>query len=95
MAEKRNPGALAGATGAGCLRAAAFSPQHIARPEGRRHHAGHRAYHITPDDGGPTFTLYLRGRGVPIVTQRERHGGAFPGVHGRYRLAARVRRAAP
>ena len=101
----------------------------IARETARRHHAGHRAYHIAPDDGAPPFTLYLRGRqawaldrlaeagpmgcapidrpaprwsgyvfdlrgkGVPIVTVRERHGGAFPGVHGRYRLAARVRRA--
>jgi hypothetical protein len=40
MAEKRSPGAHAGATGAGCLRAAAFGPQHIARPEGLRHHCG-------------------------------------------------------
>jgi hypothetical protein len=40
MAEKRSPGAHAGATGAGCLRAAAFGPQHIARLEGLRHHGG-------------------------------------------------------
>ena len=38
MEEKRNPGALAGATGAGCLQAATFGPRHIARPEGLRQH---------------------------------------------------------
>jgi hypothetical protein len=40
MPEIKGPGAHAGATGAGCLRAAAFGPQHIARPEGLRHHGG-------------------------------------------------------
>lgn len=50
------------------------------------------------DEPAPRWSSYvhiLRGHGVPILTVRERHGGAFPGVHGRYRLAARVRRAGP
>jgi hypothetical protein len=37
MMTNENPGALANATGAGCLQAAAVGPQHIARPEGLRH----------------------------------------------------------
>ena len=130
MAEKRSPGALAGATGAGLpCSADAAGTQKIARETARRHYAGHRAYRVEPEHGGEPFTVYLKGRmawtldrlaeagprgctpkdepaprwsayvhglrehGVPIVTVRERHGGAFPGVHGRYRLAARVRRA--
>ena len=32
----------------------------------------------------------LRKRGVPIETIRERHGGEFPGNHGRYVLKARA-----
>jgi len=46
MADNRSPGALAGATGAGCLRAAAFGPQHIAREAGGRHHGDALALRI-------------------------------------------------
>ena len=48
------------------------------------------------DEPAPRWSSYvhiLRGHGVPILTHRRRHGGAFPGVHGVYTLAARVRRA--
>jgi hypothetical protein len=40
MLGNEGPGALAGATGAGCLQAAAVSPQHIARRETQRHLEG-------------------------------------------------------
>lgn len=41
----------------------------------------------------PRWSAYvhkLRGRGLPIETIREEHGGEFAGTHGRYVLHARV-----
>lgn len=41
----------------------------------------------------PRWSAYiyrLRGRGLPIETIREPHGGTFPGHHARYVLHARV-----
>jgi len=45
---------------------------------------------------GPRWSAYvfdLRALGVPIVTHHEPHAGAFPGMHARYVLTARVERA--
>ena len=36
------------------------------------------------------YVLALRRKGVPVETVPETHGGAFPGRHGRYRLAVAV-----
>ncbi len=36
------------------------------------------------------YVFNLRGRGVPIETTTEPHGGEFSGTHGRYILRARV-----
>ena len=125
MAENRNPGARASATGAKKpYHAEAVGTSHIAQGKARAKRAG--LYHITPEGGEP-FTLYakgreawaldrlrwagpkgctpieqpaprwsayvhtLRGRGVPIETLYEPHGGEFSGHHGRYILRADVR----
>ena len=37
-----------------------------------------------------SYVHLLRGRGVPIETVTEKHGGEYPGTHGRYVLRARV-----
>lgn len=37
-----------------------------------------------------SYIARLRGKGVPIDTVREAHGGAYPGRHGRYVLAGDV-----
>lgn len=126
MAGKVNPGALAGATGAGnAFHAKAAGTQNIAQGKARAKRAD--LYHIQPKDGEP-FTIYakgrtawaldrlreagpkgitpieqpaprwsayvhvLRGRGVPIQTLTEKHGGEYPGHHGRYVLRADVRK---
>lgn len=36
------------------------------------------------------YVFKLRRRGIPIVTEREDHGGDYPGQHARYRLSAPV-----
>lgn len=36
------------------------------------------------------YVRLLRSRGVQIETLRERHGGEFPGTHGRYVLRSRI-----
>lgn len=50
---------------------------------------------VTPiDQPGPRWSEYvrrLRSRGFDIDTVYERHGGAFPGNHGRYVLTTPVR----
>lgn len=126
MAGKVNPGALAGATGAGdAFHAKAAGTPKIAQSAGRAKRGG--LYHITPEGGEP-FTIQatgreawaldrlrlagpkgctpieqpaprwsayvhcLRGRGVPIETLTEKHGGEYPGHHGRYVLRADVRK---
>lgn len=41
----------------------------------------------------PRWSSYvhkLRGHGIHVDTEIERHGGPFPGNHGRYRLATDV-----
>ena len=38
-----------------------------------------------------SYVFRLRGRGVVIETEREAHGGDFPGEHARYRLASQIR----
>jgi len=61
MAEKRNPGALAGATGAekpSHARAAGLPK--IAQEKAQRYTRG-GLYHITPEAGEP-FDLYVKGR---------------------------------
>ncbi len=127
MAGTRNPGALAGATGAekpSHARAAGLPK--IAQEKAQRYTRG-GLYHITPEAVEP-FTIYvkgreawaldrlrwagakgctpitepaprwsayilkLRGRGVPIETIYEPHGGEFAGHHGRYVLRADVRK---
>jgi len=49
---------------------------------------------VTPlDTPGPRWSGYifkLRKAGIPVATLNERHGGAFPGTHARYRLTAAV-----
>lgn len=51
---------------------------------------------ITPKDTpAPRWSAYvhvLRKEGVPIETIREKHGGPFPGSHGRYVLHADVQK---
>ena len=57
--------------------------------------------HIAGEDGctpianpAPRWSAYvhdLRARGMDIETVHERHGGAFPGNHGRYVLRSRIR----
>lgn len=126
MAGKINPGALAGATGAGnAFHANAAGTPTIAQAKGRAKRAD--LYQITPEGGEP-FMLYakgreawaldrlrlagprgctpidqpaprwsayvhtLRGRGVPIETVTEPHGGEFAGHHGRYVLRADVQK---
>jgi hypothetical protein len=47
------------------------------------------------DQPAPRWSAYvhtLRGRGVPIETLTEPHGGEFAGHHGRYVLRATVRK---
>lgn len=47
------------------------------------------------DEPAPRWSAYvhtLRGRGVPIETVTEKHGGDFAGHHGRYVLRATVRK---
>ena len=36
------------------------------------------------------YVRLLRNKGVHIETLRERHGGEFPGTHGRYVLRSRI-----
>jgi hypothetical protein len=54
--------------------------------------AGQRG--VTPiDQPAPRWSHYvyrLRRDGIPIRTVPEKHGGAFPGRHGRYVIAAAV-----
>ena len=60
MADKRNPGALAGATGAGKpSHAEAAGTCKLAQAKARAKRGG--AYHVTPSAGEP-FTLYAKGR---------------------------------
>jgi hypothetical protein len=60
VAEKQNPGALAGATGAGLpCHATAAGPRNITQSIGRAKHGG--LYRITPEGGDP-FTIYAEGR---------------------------------
>ena len=47
------------------------------------------------DEPAPRWSAYifnLRGRGVPIETLHEPHGGEFAGTHGRYVLRAKVQK---
>jgi len=126
MARNGNPGALAGATGAGLPRSAiAAGAPNLAQAEVRDQRGG--TYRVMPEGGapfeicvkgreawaldrlraaGPTgctpidepaprWSAYihrLRGRGVPIETRHEPHGGAFAGHHARYVLGAAVRK---
>ena len=126
MAEKVDPGALAGATGAGMpCHAEAAGTLNIAQGKARAKRAG--LYLITPETGepftieakgreawaldrlrwagpkgctpieqpAPRWSAYvhtLRGRGVPIETVTEPHGGEFAGTHGRYVLRAKVQK---
>jgi len=124
----KNPGALAGATGAGLPSSEDAAGSLLiadAKPQRQR---GGGEYRVTPHDGGRPFTMRAAGReawtlerlaeagergitpierpaprwsayvralrvaGVPIDTLREKHGGDFPGRHGRYVLRAVVRR---
>ena len=126
MAENRNPGARASATGAKKpYHAEAAGTLNITQGKARAKRAG--LYIVTPETGEP-FTLYamgreawaldrlrwagpkgctpitqpaprwaayvhsLRGRGVPIQTVTEKHGGEFSGHHARYILRADVRK---
>lgn len=60
MAGKENPGALAGATGAGnAFHANAAGISNIAQGKGRAKRSG--LYHVTPE-GGETFTIEAKGR---------------------------------
>ena len=60
MAGNGNPGALAGATGAGnAFHAKAAGTQNIAQGKARAKRAG--LYRITPE-AGDTFTIYAKGR---------------------------------
>lgn len=44
----------------------------------------------TPGPRWSGYTLLLRQRGLSISTLYERHGGPFPGTHGRYVLNSRI-----
>ena len=52
------------------------------------------AHGVTPIERvGPRWSAYvfkLRKAGIAVLTVREAHGGAFPGSHARYVLAAPV-----
>lgn len=122
MNAMKTPGALAGATGVEVPSNETAGISNLAHGTGWAKPSG--AYRITPESGGESFLVFvkgreawalhrladagkrgctpithpaprwsayvhrLRGRGVPIETIHEMHGGAFAGTHGRYVLRA-------